>query len=150
VERLEGTVKLAVALLALVVLASCGVDRTGWGHGKLVVVREGPALQVRRSTIRVEEQTGDLVMNWIGVRVPPGAKPLAEASVTAFDDRDGDGIAQPGEILFRRACADQTDKILFSDLRLRRDETRPGVRLLVQVRRRDGHVLEEQFPFEPD
>jgi hypothetical protein len=137
-------------LFALLALASCGVDRTGWGRGKLVVVREGPALQVRRSTIHVEEQTGDVVMNWVGVRMPPDAKPLAELTVTVFDDRDGDASPQPGEVLVQRASSEPSDKILFSDLRVHASEMKPSVMVLVQVRRQDGHVLVERFPFVPD
>ncbi len=139
-----------VALIAVLALASCGVDRTGWGRGKLVVVREGPALQVRRSTIRVEEATGDVVMSWIGVRMPPGAKPLAEVQVSLFDDRDGDGHPQPAEVLVQRSCSESTDKILFSELRLRASEMKPSLMVLVQVRRQDEHVLVERFPFRPD
>jgi hypothetical protein len=137
-----------VAVIALA--ASCGVDRTGWGRGKLVVVREGPALQVRRSTIHVEEPTQDVVMSWIGIRMPPGAKPLAELQVSVFDDRDGDGTPQPAELLIRRSCSAATDKILFSDLRLSPDDAKPTVKVHVQVRRQDGHVLVERFPFRPD
>lgn len=148
-EGLESFVK-ALVSVALIVLTACGVDRTGWGRGRLVVVREGPALQVRRSTIRVEEPTKDVVMSWIGVRMPRGAKPLAEALVTVFDDRDGDGNPQPTEVLLQRTCQAQTDKILFSDVRLHASQVHDGVDVLVTVRRQDGHVLTERFPFRPD
>lgn len=143
-------VKRSMTAAALLLAASCGVDRTGWGRGKLVVVREGPALQVRRSTIRVEEETDDVVMSWIGIRMPPGAKPLAELQVSVFDDRNGDGAPQPEEIQVHRACSAATDKIVFSDLRLRAGEATPTSKVHVQVRRRDGHVLVERFPFQPD
>ncbi len=142
--------KNAAILVVMVIAASCGADRTGWGRGKLVVVREGPALQVRRSTIHVEPATGDTVMSWIGIRMPPGAKPLAELQVSVFDDRDYDGTPQPDEVLIQRSCSEATDKIVFSDLRLRADETTRTTRVLVQVRRQDGHVLAERFPFRPD
>ncbi len=142
--------KRAATIAAILLTASCGVDRTGWGHGKLVVVREGPALQVRRSTIRVEEETGDIVMNWVGVRMPPGAKPLAEALVTVFDDGDGDGVAQASEILIQRTCREPTDKIVFSDVRLPASDVGPTVSVLVQVRRKDSRVIQELFPFRPD
>jgi hypothetical protein len=140
----------SLAVLVAAALASCGVDRTGWGRGKLVVVREGPALQVRRSTIHVEEETGDVVMSWIGIRMPPGAKPLAELRVSVFDDRNADGNPQPTEVLVERACSEPTDKIVFSDLRVPRPEMRPAVMVLVQLRRQDGHVLVERFAFRPD
>jgi hypothetical protein len=138
------------ALLVVLALASCGVDRTGWGRGKLVVVREGPALQVRRSKIVADEATGDLVMSWIGIRMPPGAKPLAGLRVIVFDDRNGNADPEAEEILVQRACSEATDKILFSDLRVHASERTPSMKVLVEVRRQDGHVLVERFPFKPD
>jgi hypothetical protein len=147
---MERPVKNVVIVVLMMIASSCGADRTGWGRGKLVVVREGPALQVRRSTIHVDEATGDTVMSWIGIRLPPGSKPLAELQVSVFDDRDHDGTPQPDEVMIHRSCSEATDKIVFSDLRLPAKETKPTTSVLVQVRRQDGHVLVERFPFQPD
>lgn len=131
------------------VLGAC-VSRAGWGRGRLVVVHESQSLQVRRSSIRVDEANGDLVMNWIGARTPDGQPLLAGLTVTGFDDRDENGIVGTDEVRFQRTLQETTAKILFSDLRLPSDVRATKPKVLVEARTVDGEVRRDVFALHPD
>ncbi|MDZ4774591.1 MAG: hypothetical protein SGI72_15800 [Planctomycetota bacterium] len=131
-------------------LAACAVSRAGWGRGKFVVVVESIALQVRRSTIRVEDVTGDLVMNWIGARAPSGQPALAEFSVTLFDDRNGDHVPQSIEVSSQRVSSERADKILFSDIRVPADKSSATWNVLVSARTAGGNSTSNVFAFVED
>jgi hypothetical protein len=138
-------------VVALVVLASgCAVSRAGWGKGRFIVVHESASLQVRRSTIRVDEPTRDIVLNWIGARTPEGQPMLAELTVTVFDDRDRDGRIGAGEMIFQRTLRETTGKILFSDLRTPRDDPHENATVLVEARTAGGETRADSFAFRPD
>ena len=59
----------ALVLLAACALAACSA-RAGWGKGKYVELRDGNDLEVRRGLVRVDEATGELLLPWVGARVP--------------------------------------------------------------------------------
>jgi hypothetical protein len=145
-SRLASTGMVALAIT----LAACAVSRAGWGKGRFIVVHESASLQVRRSTIRVDEPTGDIVLNWIGARTPEGQPMLAELTVTVFDDRDRDGRIGAGEMVFQRTLSETTAKILFSDLRTPRDEPRENATVLVEARTAGGETRADSFAFRPD
>jgi hypothetical protein len=139
------------SLFALVLLcASCAVSREGWGRGRFLVVVESPALQVRRSTIRVDDVSGDLVMNWIGARTPPGQPPLGEMSVTLFDDRNNDHVPQSNEVHSQRSSAETSEKVLFSDIRVPVNKVSAAWKLLVSARTAGGNSASNVFAFAPD
>jgi hypothetical protein len=146
-KRLAGSV--LCVLGGALVLESC-VSRAGWGRGRLVVVHESQSLQVRRSSIRVDEGSGDLVMNWIGARAPDGQPLLTGFTVTGFDDRDGNGAVGLDELRFQRTSQDTTPKVLFSDLRLLADVRATKPIVLVETRTAGGEVRTDVFAFVPD
>lgn len=141
--------KFAFALV-VVVAASCAVSREGWGKGRFLVVVESVALQVRRSTIRVDEPTGDLVMNWIGARTPTGQPPLAEFTVTLFDDANGDHVPQSIEVGLHRASSERSEKVLFSDVRVPAAKAGGAWNLLVSARTAGGNSASNVFTFSED
>lgn len=139
-----------VLLAFLALLAACATSRAGWGKGRYVVVVESAALQVRRSTIRIDEATGERVLNWIGARAPSGQGPLAELSVLLFADANGDHVPQPNEVRANRSSSERAEKILFSDLRVGGDEAALDWQLLVTARTAGGNSASNVIPFRPD
>lgn len=131
-------------------LTSCAASREGWGKGRFLVVVESLTLQVRRSTIRVEDTTNDLVMNWIGARSPAGQPPLAEFSVTLFDDRNGDHVPQSIEVRSQRSSTDASAKVLFSDIRVPLDKSSATWSVLVSARTAGGNSTSNVFAFAED
>lgn len=140
------------ACLAITVaaVASCAYSREGWGHGRYFVVSEAATLQVRRSSVRVEDTTGDLVMNWIGARAPTGSPPIASLTVTVFEDLDGDLVPDPAEIRAQREAHESGTKILFSDVRVTALAARSTLRARVETRTASGESKASMFTFEPD
>jgi hypothetical protein len=141
--------KFALAFV-LFVAASCAVSREGWGRGRFLVVAESIQLQVRRSTIRVDEVTGDLIMNWIGARTPSGQPPLAEFSVTLFEDVNGDHVPQFNEVSSHRTSTEQSEKILFSDVRVPTARASAAWSVLVSARTTGGTSSSNVFAFRDD
>jgi hypothetical protein len=137
-------------LLVLACAASCAVSREGWGKGRFLVVVESVELQVRRSTIRIDETTGDLVLNWIGARTPAGQPPLAEFTVTLFDDMNGDHVPQSIEVSLHRASSERSEKILFSDVRVPAAKADAAWNLLVSARTSGGNSASNVFAFRED
>lgn len=140
----------AAVFLVAVLLASCAASREGWGRGRFVVIHESPDLQVRRSTIRLDDPSGDHVMNWIGARAPDGQPSLMELTVTVFDDRNGDARLQPDEVRFQRSVREKTSKILISDLRIQRPGAAAHPTVVVEARTLDGATRTDTFAFQPD
>lgn len=140
----------ACCALLCIAFAACAYSRDGWGRGRFIVVSESSTLQVRRSTMRIEAETGDLVMNWIGARVPSGSPDLTEFAVTVFDDLDGDGEPAASEIRARRDSSEASSKLLFSDVRVPKNAVNQNLRVLVQARTSAGRVTSNAFVFEPD
>lgn len=150
---------------ALVVLAlasasgSCAYSREGWGRGRFLVVHEAANLQVRRSTIRVDATTGDLVMNWIGARAPAAQPLVAGLSVTVFEDRDGDRAPDPEEIRATRHADGPAEKLLFSDVRVEAESWRvppgttnrtPRLSMAIETRTVAGERRVDFVPFASD
>lgn len=147
---MEGSVKAIGFALVLAMLSACAVSREGWGKGRFLVVLESPALQVRRSTIRVEDPTGDSVMNWIGARTPPGRPRLAEFATTLFEDRNGDNVPQSNEVGSHRSSTESAEKILFSAFRVPAEQTGGAWKVLVTARTAGGDSSSSVVVFRPD
>ena len=141
--------KFALAFV-LLVAASCAASREGWGRGRFLVIAESDSLQVRRSTIRVDEATGDLIMNWIGARTPSGQLPLAEFTVTLFEDVNGDHVPQSNEVNSNRASSEQSEKIIFSDVRVPAAKANGTWSVLVSARTTGGSSSSNVFAFRED
>ena len=112
---------LAVGLAAsLALLASCAADRAGWGRrGRSWKLEETPALQVRRGPQALDPASGELRITWLGVRAPEGAPPILSCELTLFDDLNGNGTADAGEIVCARESNEKTAMILFDEVRAR-------------------------------
>lgn len=147
---MEGTVRACAAITLATLLAACAVSREGWGKGRFLVVLESAPLQVRRSTIRVEDPTGDYVMNWIGARTPTNRPRLAEFATTLFEDRNGDNIPQSNEVRAHRSSAESAEKVLFSDIRVPAVEIERDWKLLVVARTSGGDSSSNVIAFRPD
>jgi len=139
-----------VIVLLCALLSACSASRIGWGKGRFIVVVESASLQVRRSTIRVEDPPGDLVMNWIGARTPNGEPLLAGFSVTLFDDRNSDRVPQANEILSHRSNVERSEKILFSDIRVPAADSARDWKILVTAHTLGGSAFSNVIAFRAD
>lgn len=122
-----------VILLAL--LASCAADRAGWGpRGRSWKLDETQALQIRRGPQVLDPAAGELRITWLGVRAPEGSPPILACGLTLFDDRNGNGSADAGEIVCVRESNEKTPKILFDEVRARLEpRTRLRAKLVVRT-----------------
>jgi hypothetical protein len=141
---------IAAIVITSCAITSCTASRAGWGKGRFVVVHESPSLQVRRSTIRADETTRDVVLNWIGARAPDGQPQLAELTITVYDDVNKDARVQPGEVRFQRRASETSTKILFSDVRLPCGDPFASPTVLVESRTAGGETRSDSFAFRPD
>jgi hypothetical protein len=122
------------ALAGLLLLAACSADRAGWARrGSYWKLEETPTLQVRRGTQYLDRATGELVVNWVGVRAIEGE--ILACSLVVFEDKDGDRRIDPGEALLSRESLERTKKILFDDVRVR---PKTGSKLRARLELRTG------------
>lgn len=111
--------RIEIVVLA-VLAASCASSHAGWGKGPQRELFESPDLQLRRAVVRADPATGELVLPWIGARVPAGADGVVESCrLLVFRDADGDGQADENEILLERHSVQPAVKVLFADVRVR-------------------------------
>ena len=109
-----------VLALLLVLTASCSASRAGWGKGAWRELHEAGDLQVRRSLVRVDAATGELVLAWIGARVPEGvAGELDGCELVVYRDEDRDRVVDANEVVFARSSVQSGRKSQFDDVRVR-------------------------------
>ena len=119
-------------ILIALCLAACSADRAGWARrGGFWKLLETPSLQVRRGPQGLDPRTGEIVLPWCGARAPDGEPAILACELAVFDDRNGDGRPDPGEVLRTRESAFPTTKVLFDDVRAR---PTPGSRLRVRLK----------------
>jgi len=137
----------AVALAAI--LAACA-SRAGWGKGKYRELFADDDVEIRRGVVRAEAESGELLLPWIGARVPSSdAGEVRSCRLVVFRDDDHDRRASAGEIVSERTSQQAGAKVLFSDVRTRA----PGPAETVYVRfevTTDRRVKATQFEFQVD
>jgi len=138
-EGLEGPVIRGFALSSLLVLgAGCASGPAGWGtRGRYWKLDETPELEVRRGPQVVDRATKDRVLQWVGVRTGEGRPPLLACELTVFEDRNGNGTADPGEVLSQRENLARTRQVLFDEVRVPA-AVRGAVRLRLSARTEEG------------
>jgi len=98
---------------------SCA-SRAGWGKGQYRELWSDNDLEIRRGVVRVDPATGELVLPWIGARVPPSvAGEVRTCRLVVFRDDDHDRRAAASEILAERTAPQPGAKVLFGDVRVR-------------------------------
>jgi hypothetical protein len=113
------------ALLLLAILPGCAGHRTGWpSRGRYEVLHESASVQIRRSGQKLDPATGEIVLAWVGARTPEGHPGLVACELTVFDDRDGDGEPDVGEVVSLRENRETTRKVLYGDVRARAEGAR--------------------------
>jgi len=131
----------AILAASFALLASCAADRAGWGpRGRSWKLDETAALQVRRGPQVLDEATGELRITWLGARAPEGAPPILSCDLTLFDDRNGNGAVDAGEIVCARESNERTAMILFDEVRARLE---PGTRLRARIVVRTENEIRE-------
>lgn len=137
---------LALAV-AIACAAGCGASRAGWGKGAWRGLHESGELQVRRALVRLDPATNELVLPWVGARVPVGIEgEILACELVIYRDADGDRALDDGEALTSRASPQPGVKVLFQALRL--PAPTDGVELvgrLLVVTRTESRI--EQFLF---
>lgn len=118
-------------LLLLAILPACSGARSGWAsRGRYEVLYESPSVQIRRGGQKLDPETGELVISWVGARAPETGPELVACELTLFDDRDADGAPDADELLSLRETRESTRKVLFADVRVRAE---PSNRLRARI-----------------
>lgn len=124
--------QLPLGLAILVLGAGCGATRAGWGKGAFRELHESGELQIRRAYVRVDERTNELVLPWIGARIPVGVEgEVSRCELVVYRDEDRDHQLDPGEAVSMRSSAQPGVKVLFEDVRASPPTT--GVELVARV-----------------
>lgn len=106
-------------LLLLAILPACSGTRSGWAsRGRYEVLYESPSMQIRRGSQRIDPETGELVISWVGARAPEAQPALVACELSIFVDHDEDGSPDAGELLALRETRESTSKVLFADVRV--------------------------------
>lgn len=106
-------------LLLLALLPACTGQRSGWAsRGRYEVLYESPSVQLRRGGQRLDPETGEIVITWVGARATEEGPDLVACDLAIFDDRDQDDEPDAGEVLSLRESRERTRKILFSEVRV--------------------------------
>jgi hypothetical protein len=123
--------RFAILLALACCVSGCASSRHGWAsRGPYEVLYESPTVQIRRGPQRIDPETGDLLITWVGARAQDGQPALVVCELTVFDDRDGDDQPDAGEVLVNREDRERTHKVLYSDVRLK---VREGMNLRAQM-----------------
>ena len=114
------------ALIALAALActACSSDPSRWGHGESHELRTYSGIEFRRGPQKVDPATGELSIAWVGARAPQGWPNLLQCHLVIFDDRNGNGVPDAGEVLEERTSREPSRKVLFEDVRARPADAR--------------------------
>jgi len=108
-----------LAALLIAFLPACSGARSGWAsRGRYEVLYESPSMQIRRGSQRLDPETGELVISWVGARAPEPGSTLVACELSLFVDRDDDGAPDAGEFLSLRETREPTRKVLFADVRV--------------------------------
>lgn len=111
--------RLTSMLLPIAVLAAgCSSTHEGWGRGDATEIHESPTLQIRRSAHKIDPQSGDLLIAWVGVRAPAGAPDIESGELTLYEDRNGNKFPDAGEAFDVRSSHQSCRKVLFDTLRV--------------------------------
>jgi len=107
----------ALTLLAALACAACATDPSRWGRGESHELRTYSGIEFRRGPQKVDPATGELSIAWVGARAPQGSPSLLQCHLVIFDDRNGNGVPDPGEVLEERTSRETSRKVLFDDVR---------------------------------
>lgn len=108
-----------ITFVAVATLGACA-SRAGWGKGQYRELWSDNDLEIRRGVVRVDAATGELVLPWIGARVPTSvAGEVRACRLVVFRDDDHDRRAGTGEVVVERTAPQAGAKVLFSDVRVR-------------------------------
>jgi hypothetical protein len=138
---------LACAFTSL--LPSCA-SRAGWGKGGYRELFADNDVEIRRGVVRVDVASGELLLPWIGARVPSSvAGEVRSCRLVVFRDDDHDRRASASEIVGERSSQQAGVKVLFSDIRARAPG--PGETLYVRIEvTTDRRVKAAQFELQVD
>lgn len=110
---------IALALGFTLGLAACASSRAGWGKGRWIGLFESGDLQIRRGPIGLDPRTQELVLGWIGARVPEGVEgEIERCDLLVYRDVNGDQRAGENEALLARQAPQAGVRIQFDDVRL--------------------------------
>jgi hypothetical protein len=109
----------ALAAATIFVLAcACSSDRTSWAGGDYLELKTYTSVEFRRGPMKVDAGTGELRIAWAGARAPEGYPRILECHLYVFDDKNGNGTPDPGEVLEERSSNEICRKVMFDDIRV--------------------------------
>jgi hypothetical protein len=109
--------RLATFALGLVLAASsCAADKTKWSRGDYVELKSYTSVEFRRGPMKTDPITGELTVAWAGARAPEGYPRIVDCHLYVFDDKNGNGQRDDGEVLQERFSREVSRKVLFADI----------------------------------
>ena len=115
-------------LLAALAAVSCSSDRTSWSHGPYVELKTYTSVEFRRGPTRIDPRTGVLSLAWAGARAPEDYPRILECHLYVFEDKNGNGTPDPGEVIEERASRETCRKVMFDDIRVASAADRTALR----------------------
>jgi hypothetical protein len=107
---------LAAVATMMLLLCACSTDSTRWGRGKYEELKTYTSVEFRRGPTEVDPRTGELSIEWVGARAPEGYPRILDCHLIVFDDKNGNGEPDPGEILQERSSREVCRKVIFGDI----------------------------------
>jgi hypothetical protein len=104
--------------VAVIVGFACSSDRTSWSGGTYVELKTYTSVEFRRGETRIDPRTGVLSLAWAGARAPESYPRILECHLYVFEDKNGNGTPDPGEVIEERASRETCRKVIFDDIRV--------------------------------
>ena len=102
----------------LVPLAACRTTGTSWTSDETYVLHSSEALEIKASTSDVEPDGEHAFLHWAGARSKPGEALIEEFLVVVFDDRNGNGVPDAGEVLESKSSREATSQVMVAGVRV--------------------------------
>jgi hypothetical protein len=108
----------ALAFATAIGVSACSSDSTSWARGDHHEIKTYTSVEFRRGPMNIDPRTGELSIAWAGARAPEGYPRILECHLYVFDDKNGNGAPDPGEVLQERSSRELCRKVMFDDIRV--------------------------------
>ena len=97
---------------------ACASDSTSWARGPYVELKTYTSVEFRRGPMKIDPRTAELTVAWAAARAPEGYPRILECHLYVFDDKNGNGTPDAGEVLQERSSRETCRKVIFDDIHI--------------------------------